>query len=464
MFQHNRRGLTRLVGNVLVWLPLALSLCAGVAFAQQQDRVILSPELPTIPQRRIAVTDYGAIGDGKTLNTEAFRKAIAACRAAGGCEVHVPAGIFVSGPIEMTSKMALVLEKGATIRGSEKFSDFDNSESQDKIFTESKAPSLPLIRAGNVTDVAIRGEGTIDGAGLPWWQRFRAERAAGAPQQGQVPQPGQPTAIPRPRMIWFVLCTRVHVQGVTLKDAPQFHLVPYLSHEVTIEDVKVLSPADSPNTDGIDPTGSRNVLIRRCYIDVGDDNVSFKSNPKEEPLDNVLVTDCTFKHGHGASVGSNIGGGIRNITVQNCTFEGTDNGIRIKSTRDRGGVVENITYRNLTMKNVGVAITINLFYFDKKGEEERKALPVTPLTPSVKNVRIINVTVAGAKTAGEIIGLPEMPIDNVLLDHIRITAKTGMTLQDAKAVELRDVQIIPQTGEPLTIRNAEVKKAVGSRQ
>lgn len=480
MKHRNRRELAKLVGSAFVWLqitqtglrhcqPLALMaliLWAASAVFAQQSAVTLNPQLPIIPQRRIAITDFGAVGDGKTLNTDAFRKAIAACRAAGGCEVHVPAGVFVSGPIELTSKMALVLEKGATIRGSEEFSDYDNSEPQDKsnVFTKSKAPSLPLIRAGNLTDVAIRGEGTIDGAGLPWWQRFRAERAAGAPQQGQVPQPGQPTAMPRPRMVWFVGCNRVLVQGVTLKDAPQFHLVPYLCHEVTIEDVRIFSPADSPNTDGIDPTGSRNVLIRRCLIDVGDDNVSFKSNPKEAPLDNVLVTDCTFKHGHGASVGSNIGGGIRNITVQNCTFEGTDNGIRIKSTRDRGGVVENITYRDLTMKNVGVAITINLFYFDKTGEQERKAKPVTATTPSVRNVRIINLTVDGAKTAGEIIGLPEMPITDVLLDHVRIKAKTGMTLQDAKAVELRDVQISPQTGEPLTIRNAEVKRTEGSKQ
>jgi polygalacturonase len=436
----------------------------GVVRAQQNPGTLV-PELPVIPQNKIQITDFGAVGDGQTLNTEAFRKAIAACRAARGCEVQVPPGVFVSGPIELTSRMALVLAKGATIRGSERFSDYDNTEpkstesdGQQNVFTRSKAPSLPLIRAGNLTDVAILGEGTIDGAGLSWWQRFRAERAAGAPQQGQPSRPGQPVATPRPRMVWFVGCNRVLIKGVTLKDAPQFHLVPYLTHEVTIEDVKIFAPADSPNTDGIDPTGSRNVLIRHCLIDVGDDNVSFKSNPKEEPLENVLVTDCTFKHGHGASVGSNIGGGIRNITVQNCTFENTDNGIRIKSTRDRGSVVENITYRDLILKNVGVAITINLFYFDREGEQERKAKPVGPTTPIVRNVRIINVTVDGAKTAGEIIGLPEMPVTGVLLDHVRIKSKTGMKFQDAKSVELRDVQITPQTGEPLTIRDAEVKQ------
>ena len=242
-----------------------------------------------------------------------------------------------------------------------------------------------------------------------------------------------------------------------MKDSPQFHLVPQRCHDVTIEDVNITAPADSPNTDAIDPTSSRNMIIRHCVIDVGDDNVVVKSNPNDGPTEDVLVTDCVFKHGHGASVGSNIGGGIRNVVFQNTTFEGTDNGIRIKSARDRGGLVENITYRNLTMRNVGVAITINLFYFDKAGQQERKPQPVSPTTPIVRGVNISNVTVAGAKNAGEIIGLPEMPTENVLLDHVHIIANTGMTLQDAKNVQMRNVEIIPQRGEPFTIVNAEVK-------
>jgi polygalacturonase len=305
--------------------------------------------------------------------------------------------------------------------------------------------------------VAIRGDGVIDGGGAVWWARFRAERAAGAPQEGQPSVTGQAVAHTRPKMILLVGCNKVLIQGVTLKDAPQFHLVPNGCHEVTIEDVQISAPSDSPNTDGIDPTGSRNVLIRHCTIDVGDDNVSFKSNPKEEALENVLVTDCTFKHGHGASVGSNVGGGIRNVTVEHCTFEGTDNGIRIKSTRDRGGVVENIVYRDLKMKNVGTAITINLFYFDKAGQKERLAKPVTATTPVVRGLQISDITVEGAKTAGEIIGLPEMPVTNVLLSNVRIAAERGLTIQDANAVELRAGQITTQKGEPLTTSHADVK-------
>src|SRR5438270_10567223 len=406
-----------LASRRLILITTLVFLSVPAAAVAQTGAVAVRPQLPVIPQRRFVLTDYGAVGDGKNLNTEAFRKAVAACRAAGGGELVVPAGTFVTGPFELTDHMALVLEKGATIRGSENFKDYESTGGGKD--SKAKTSILPLISGTNLSDVEIRGEGTIDGAGAPWWQRFRAERAAGVPQQGQPRAAGQPAESPRPKLVLLTGCTRVRVQGVTLKDSPQFHLVPNRCREVTIEDVKVIAPADSPNTDGIDPTGSRDVLIRRCFVDVGDDNVSFKSNPNEGATENVLVTDCTFRHGHGASVGSNIGGGIRNVTVEHCTFEDTDNGIRIKSARDRGGVVERVTYRDITMKNVKVAITINLFYFDKAGQKERKPAPVNAATPVVRDVRIINVTVDGAKTAGEIIGLPEMPVSGVLLENVR---------------------------------------------
>jgi polygalacturonase len=440
-----------LAGLVLLTHTNALVSQTNYSFLPPSDSATINPQLPDIPSRKFVVTSFGAVGDGKHLNTEAFTKAIAACHEHGGGEVVVPAGIFLIGPIELTSNMALALENGATIRGSENFNDYTVKDSK------GKTSVLPLIGGKKLTNVAIRGAGTIDGAGAPWWQRFRAERAAGVPQQGQPREAGQPQESPRPKLVLLTDCARVLIQGVTLKNSPQFHLVPQRCHDVTIEDLKITAPADSPNTDAIDPSSSRNVIIRRCFIDVGDDNIALKSNPNEGPTEDVLVTDCTFKHGHGASVGSNIGGGIRHIVFQDSTFEGTDNAIRIKSARDRGGVVEDVVYRNLTMKNVGVAITINLFYFDKKGQQERKPKPVTPATPIVRGVRISDITVEGAKTAGEIIGLPEMPIDRVLLDKVRINANAGMTLQDATNVTLRNVDIVPRKGPPLTIVNAGVK-------
>lgn len=436
----------------ILWFAASI-VCAFASNAVAQNGSgDVQPKLPTIPARKFLITDFGAIGDGKTLNIDAFRKAIAACQKEGGGEVVVPAGVFVTAPIQLADRTALVLEKGATLRGSENFNDYENAAAG-----KFKVSILPLIGASHVSDVAIRGEGMIDGAGAIWWRRFRAERAAGVSQQGAPRAQNAPQESPRPKLILFTDCARVLIQGVTIKDSPQFHVVPNRSHDVTIEDVTITAPADSPNTDGIDPTGSRDVLIRRCTIDVGDDNVSFKSNPKEGALENVLVTDCTFRHGHGASVGSNIGGGIRSVIVRHCTFENTDNAIRIKSRRDRGGIVENVLYRDLKMKNVGAAILIDLFYFDPEGAKEAKPHAVTESTPVVKDVRIVNVEVDGAKTAGRIIGLPEMPIADLVLENVRIAANTGLTVRDARAVELRDVRIAPQKGEPLTRTRAEVK-------
>ena len=417
------------------------------AFAQSSNSNNVSPKLPLIPSRKFVITDYGATGDGKRSNTEAFRKTIAAAKANGGGEVIVPVGTYITGPIQLVGNTALVIEKGATIRGSQNFSDYETPDHK----------ALPLISGKNLTNIAIRGEGTIDGAGAPWWKRFRDERAAGVPQQGQPRAAGQPQESARPKLIVLTDCANVLVQSVTLKDSAQFHLVPQRCHDVTIENVTITAPADSPNTDAIDPTSSRDILIRHCVIDVGDDHVSFKSNLGEGPTENVLVIDCVFKHGHGASVGSNVGGGIRNIVVQNCTFDGADNGIRMKSARDRGGLIENVVYRNITMRNVGVAITLNLFYFDKAAQQERKTSPVTSTTPIIRGVRIIDVTVENAKTAGDIIGLPEMPIDSVLLENVRVNAQSGMTVQDAKNVSMRNVKIVPQKGEPLKLVNADVK-------
>ena len=262
-----------------------------------------------IPERKFVITDFGAVGDGTTTNTEAIRKAVAACSQAGGGTVSVPAGTFVTVPFELGSNMALELDAGATILGSENFDDYKQPGAAvgNALENELKPVMRPLISAAGATNIAIVGHGTIDGAGQRWWERVRKEKAAGAAAQGQKAV-GMPTQSPRPRLVMFSDCGQVHVQGVTLKDAPNFNLVPVRCHDVVIEDVTIIAPSDSPNTDGIDPGNSRDVIIRRCTISVGDDHVSFKSNAGQPALENVRVSDCIFGHGHGTSVGSNIGG------------------------------------------------------------------------------------------------------------------------------------------------------------
>ena len=199
------------------------------------------------------------------------------------------------------------------------------------------------------------------------------------------------------------------------------------------------------------------MLIRGCLVDVGEDNISFKSTRGEPPLDGVVVQGCTFKGGRGVSMGSNLGSGVRNVVVQNCAFDGTSIGLRIKSARDRGAVVENITYRDLTMKNVGTVTTFNLFFSDKEGMKARATKPVTETTPVVRNVQIVNLTCEDAKSVGEIVGLPEMPVTGVLLDKVRVRSQKGLHIQDANKVELRDVEIIPQKGQPYTAEHADIK-------
>jgi polygalacturonase len=399
------------------------------------------------------ITDYGAVGDGTTPNTDAFARAIDAASKAGGGTVLVTEGIFLTGPIALVSNITLKLENGATIKATDDLNAYGPPQrpGDDPLVDEFRPMVKPILYAENATDVAITGGGTIDGSGQKWWDRIRAMKAAGASSgKGGVP-PGA-----RPRLLLLRNCKRVHIAGVTLRNSPNFNIALYQCDDVLCDGLTITAPPDSPNTDGIDPGNCRNVTIRRCTIDVGDDNVSFKCVRTGRPMDGVLVEDCTFKHGHGASVGSALGSGIRNVTVRRCTFDGTTPAIRIKSARDRGALVENVVYRDITMKNVSAAIYVNLYYFDKAGAATRAAKPITDTTPIIRNVRIENVTASGAKTAGEITGLPEMPVSDVRMKNVTIEADKGFVVKDAKNVRMENVQIKAKEGDPLHVEHAEV--------
>jgi polygalacturonase len=225
----------------------------------------------------------------------------------------------------------------------------------------------------------------------------------------------------------------------------------------------ILAPEGSANTDGIDPSNCRNVTITRCFIDVGDDNIAIKSGKKVEGrefgCENITVTDCTFKHGHGMSIGSESVGGVRNLLVRNCTFEDTDNGLRIKSRRGRGGRVENITYQDCTLKNCHPAISIMSYYQDSthgKFPKDDKAQPVTDTTPAFRNITIKNISGNSTMVAGYIVGLPESPVQNVVLENVTLAGTEGLNIAYARGVVLKNVKITPATGEPFLLHNAEV--------
>ena len=298
--------------------------------------------------RSFNILDYRSRRRWSKPLTNAIAKAIAACADASGGTVEVPPGKYLTAPFTLTSNLNLHLAAGATILFSDRRSDLKLTDGGYQI----------LMSAENCHDLEITGSGTIDGNGRSWWTEFR--RAEGG-QLAQAPPH-------RPYMMMLTNCTRVMLQGVTLTNSPMFHLVPRACRDVTIDSIHIKAPADSPNTDGIDPSGW-NYHITGCTIDTGDDNIALKPRPSGDPkhvsCEDFLIEDCTFLHGHGMSIGGGSNGGIRNMLVRNCQFTDTDSGIRLKSGRDRGGLVENLTYENLVMDRVKNSIYMTSYYPDK---------------------------------------------------------------------------------------------------
>ena len=389
--------------------------------------------LPTIPTTVFNITNYGAVGDGKTLNTVAIQKAIDACAAAGGGTVLVPAGKFIFGPIILTSSLNLHLDKGAMLLISD---DLKNYPIKSKRYQD-------CITAANAHDIEISGQGVIDGQGEAWWQAFAADQKM----------------THRPYMAKLSGCTRVYVHDVTFQNSPMFHFVPENCTDVTIEHIKIKSPARAANTDGIDPSGW-NFLIADCTIDTGDDNIAIKPAGGRTPGDkNFLVKNCTFLHGHGMSVGGGTANGLENLTVSNCTFNGTDSGIRIKTPRGNGGLLQNAVYENITMHDVKNPIYINDYYPERTAPKDpatEKAEPVTDRTPITKDIMIRNVTITGSPNAGTIQGLPEAPISNLIFSNANISAKTGMIIYHARGVQFINSKITVADGKSLITYDAEI--------
>jgi polygalacturonase len=407
----------------------------------------VNPAPPQIPERVFKLTDFGGVGDGKTLNTDAFKNAIAAVSAAGGGQLDVPAGIFLTLPFTMVSKLDLHLEPDATIQFPADLPAYGLNAADQGITRDQQqavATKYPSLIMGNdLTDVAITGSGTIDGGGSVWWGPL--DKISRAGWRGYPP----------PKLIILTNVKRLHVQGVTLSNSPRYHLVPTLCSDVLVEDVNIHSPPDSPNTDGIDPIGSHDVVIRHCKLDEGDDNVAIKAIPG--PTYNIVVEDCQCLHGHGISIGSETYQGIHDVTVRNCTFDGTTNGVRIKSARDRGNQLYNFTFTNMTLTNVTNVISMNMYYEDSIEMKNRAAKPITSHTPFLHDVHVEHLQATNCVNAGEITGLPESPITNVTLDDVSISAEKGLTATDAKDVVFNNVTITPAAGDPLTTKFADVQ-------
>jgi len=388
------------------------------------------------------VTAYGAKGDGVTKDTHAIQSAIDACASKGGGIVRLATGTFLTGPIVLKSHITLEVDPTATLLGSQDHTDYPE-------VTELRERALqPLVSAANADHITIRGGGTIDGNGKPWWDAVYAHRAG-----------SNFVAAMRPRLILFDHCRHVLIENMTIQNSASWQVVPYYSSYVTIRDSKILAPARSPNTDGIDPFSSNHVTISHMTIDVGDDNVAIKSGQPnspgpDSPSTDISITDCTFLHGHGMSMGSEISGGVQRVRAARIHFDGTASGVRIKSNRDRGGDIGNFDFRDLTMENVGTPILITEYYPRIPAHDTPR--PVTRLTPRFHDIHIQNLTATGAKQAGIIIGLPESRITSISLDHVHISAQKGITISDA-TVTAHDFTVTAATGQPITLlENAEI--------
>jgi len=409
------------------------------------------------PGRVFKVRDFGAKADGKTLDTGAIQKALDECGNSDGGTVEFSPGTYLSKPIVVRTKTTVQLDTGAVLQATGDQTAFLKSGTN---WLEARGSDfIPFISGKDLADVTFTGGGTIDGAGQNWW---------GAAEEARRKQPGY--TLPRPNLVVITRCKNLRIENVTLQNSPKYHLVPTECDGVIISNVTILAPAHAANTDAIDPSICQNVLITKCRIDVGDDNVAIKSGHKvagrEFACENITVTDCAFLHGHGMSIGSETVGGVRNVTVRNCTFDGTENGIRIKSQRGKGGVIENISYRDITMKNVDPAITLTSYYmYNSAGDavqratpEQDVAQPVTDTTPVFRNIQIQNLRATTTRGAGIILGLPECAISNVVLEDVQISAATtGLIVKNAKGVLFKNVQVTCKEGPPVVVENADVE-------
>ena len=417
--------ITRSVLFVLFFISL-LFIPAGLAYAgwEQVPRILSRINAPRFPNQDFNINDYGAVGNGQTDCTESFSKAISAAHKAGGGRVVVPAGSFLTGAIHLKSNVKLYVSEGAVIKFSvdpEKYlpvvySRFEGIECMNY---------SPLIYAFGQENIAITGKGTLDGqAGNDNWWRWKKTQSDDVKDQRNQGETGllvQERIFGagkklRPNMIQPYKCKNILIEGVTIRNSPMWHIHPVLSNNVTVRNVKVIG--HGPNNDGCNPESCRDVLIENCYFDTGDDCIAIKSGRNNDgrrvnvPSENIVIRNCRMKDGHGGVViGSEMTGGARNIFAENCTMDSPnlERALRIKTNSVRGGTVENVYLRNITIGQVAEAVVkINFHY----GEGDTGDYP-----PTVRNINLENTTSKKSKYALSISGYDRSPITGIHLKN-----------------------------------------------
>lgn len=453
---------------------------------------------PVFRKDTFNIVTYGAVADGLTLNTKSINQAISACSAKGGGVVLVPGGIWLTGPIAMKSNINLQIERDAILLFT---TDFDQYPLVEGIYEGRRAArNQSPIYGTDLENIAITGKGVIDGNGDAWrmvyknqlteheWKTkiasgglvssdnktwfpsaktklaFDEKRTASMTPGRSVKDFEDIKDFLRPNLVVFNNCKKVLLEGVIFQNSPAWCLHPVLCEDITVRNVFVKNPDYAHNGDGLDVESCKNVLIEGCTFDVGDDGICIKSGKDEEgrkrgrPTENVVIRKNIVYKGHGGFViGSEMSGGARNIFVYDCSFIGTDNGLRFKTTRGRGGVVEKIYIKNIRMKDiVRDAILFDMYYFTKPADNEKAVVPpVTEATPQFRNFHISHIVCHGAERGIFIRGLPEMPIKNVVMDDLVMKTNIAAEIIEANDIQLNRVKLISEKAtSAVTVKNS----------
>jgi polygalacturonase len=413
------------------------------------------------------VREFGAVGDGQALDTRAIQAAIDACAAQGGGTVVVPAGSYVTGSLFLRSHITVYLDAGTCLFGSEDPADYPIIEGRWEGRTQ--PTHAPLITGQDLTTIALTGRGMIDGRGAHWWRRHK----------------DRTLDFPRPRLVSFMGCANVLIEGITAVNSPSWTITPAWCDNVTIHQVTIRNPTDSPNTDGINPDSCSNVHISDCHISVGDDCITIKSGIETEHAERrracqqITITNCTMADGHGGVViGSEMSGDVRNVVIANCVFVGTDRGIRLKSRRGRGGVVEDVRVTNVIMTDVLCPFTMNLYYapgaWGDATVADKRPHPVTAATPRFRRIHLSHLTAREVRVAAAFLyGLAEMPLEDITLsdvviamaadaepgyadmaDDLELMQRAGIFVCNARGLRLHNVELGGQCGSALSIVDA----------
>ncbi len=461
---------------------------------------------PVIPNHSVKLTDFGAVSGGQVLNTKAFADAIEALTQKGGGKLIIPAGIWLTGPIILKSNLELHAEKGALIKFTPDKSLYPLVETSFEGLNTWRC--ISPIYGKNLENIAFTGSGVWDGSGEVWrqvkrskltenqWKKFvtsggvvNESKTSWYPSEvfmkasegaDQNVRPDLKTKedfekihdFLRPVLVSIQNSKNVLFDGPVFQNSPAWNIHPLMIENLIVRNVTVRNPWFSQNGDGLDVESCKNVLVENSSFDVGDDAICIKSGKDKDgrdrgiPCENVIVRNNVVYHGHGGvTVGSEMSGGVKNLYVTNCTFMGTDVGLRFKSTRGRGGVVENIYISDINMTDIpSQAISFDLYYGGKSIAEtlaeggntiSSKAMPVNEETPQFKNIVMKNITIDGAAQAVFLQGLPEMNLENISISNLLVKADKGVTIIDGNGIKISDAKFDIKESNVFTIYNVK---------